>query len=187
VSNIARSDLQVEDAKYQEFVRLLSVSEKSVRRFIRSLLPTSDGLDDMIQNTALECWKKFDDFDGGEDDVDAFVRWACVIARYKVLSHCRDHSRDRLVFRESVISSIADRSYELLGEKDRQRNSIEECLQQMDSAARRLLLSVYSPGDSVAKIASETGRKQRLLYTRLNSLRAMLLQCVTEKMAQANE
>ncbi|MGI9473338.1 MAG: sigma-70 family RNA polymerase sigma factor [Rubripirellula sp.] len=174
------------ETSYGEFVSLIARHDLSIRRFIRSLLPTIEGVDDVMQDTALECWRKYSDFSPGEPQnaSDEFVRWACVIARYKVLSWQRDRSRDRLVFRESVVSQLADSALENLDRRDAERHAMEGCLKRMDDDQRRLVLSVHLPGESIARIAAETGQKARRLYSRLNALRKLLLNCVEQRIAE---
>ncbi|PAY19686.1 RNA polymerase factor sigma-70 [Rhodopirellula sp. SM50] len=174
------------EARYGEFVSLLARHDQSIRRFVRSLLPSNQGVDDVMQETALECWKKYESFtpDNAEDAVDEFIRWACVIARYKVLSWQRDSSRDRLVFRESVIERLAQDAMQNLEQRERERKAIETCLGQLDADQRRLVLSVHSPGESIAKIAEETGVKTRRLYSKVNALRKRLLDCVQGRLVE---
>ncbi|QDV43742.1 RNA polymerase sigma factor SigL [Stieleria neptunia] len=174
------------EARYGEFVSLLARHDQSIRRFVRSLLPSNQGVDDVMQETALECWKKYESFtpENAEDAVDEFIRWACVIARYKVLSWQRDSSRDRLVFRESVIERLAQDAMQDLEQRDRERQAIETCLGELDADQRRLVLSVHSPGESIAKIAEETGVKTRRLYSKVNALRKRLLDCVQGRLVE---
>lgn len=178
-------DSTTRDARYDEFVALLARHDQSVRRFIRSLLPTSEGVDDVMQETALECWRKFDGFrpETVENAVDEFIRWACVIARYKVLSWQRDHGRDRLVFREGIVERLAAAGLESIEHRDRERRVVESCLGKLPDEQRRLVLSVHTPGESVARIAAETGERARRLYSRLNVLRKQLLDCVQDSLA----
>ena len=166
--------------RYGEFVSLLARHDQSIRRFVRSLLPARDGVDDVMQETALECWRKFDDFApaGSETASAEFIRWACVIARYKVLSWQRDQIRDRLVFRENVIEQLAQDAIENLDQHEHEKAAVATCLQKLNDDQRRLVLSVYSPGQSIARIAAETGEKARRLYTQLNAVRRQLLKCL---------
>lgn len=173
------------EARYGQFVGLLARHDEAIRRFVRSLLPSRDGVDDVMQETALECWRKYAQFEPTDEQeaVDEFVRWACVIARYKALSWQRDKSRDRLVFRESVIELLADSCMTSLARQEDERKAIESCLGKMEDEPRRLVLSVHSPGQSVALIAKQTGQKARKLYSRVNVLRKQLLHCVEQTLA----
>ena len=173
------------EAQYSQFVALIARHDQAIRRFVRSLLPSRECVDDVMQETALECWKKFPDFTPAtpDDAVDEFVRWACVIARFKALSWQRDRGRDRLVFREGIVEALAAAAMDGLGQQESERHAIESCLQTMPDDQRRLVLSVHSPGESIALIAAETGQKARRLYSRINVLRNLLLDCVQQRLA----
>jgi RNA polymerase sigma-70 factor, ECF subfamily len=173
------------EVQYSQFVALIARHDQSIRRFVRSLLPSQEGVDDVVQETALECWRKFSDFAPAtpENAVDEFVRWACVIARFKALSWQRDLARDRLIFREGVIEALAAVAMDGLDQQESERRAVENCLQTMPDDQRRLVLSVHSPGESIAKIAAETGQKARRLYSRINVLRNLLLDCVRQRLA----
>ena len=169
--------------KYAEFVGLLARHDNAIRRFVRSLLPSNEGVDDILQETALECWKKFGEFSPQCNAAvgDEFARWACVIARFKAMSWQRDRSRDRLVFRENVIERLATKSLEHIDLYTEERSAVERCLEKMDNEQRSLVLSVYSPGKSVVSIAAQSGEKTRRLYGKLNALRKQLLDCVKQQ------
>ncbi len=172
------------EKRYAEFVSLLARHDQAIRRFVRSVLPSRDGVDDVMQETALECWNKFTDFSPAQP-VDAggeFVRWACVIARFKALSWQRDKARDRLVFREGVVEQLATLAMEGLDRQVHERQAVESCLNELPTDQKRLILSVHSPGESIAAIAKETGEKARRLYSRINVLRKLVLDCVQQRL-----
>lgn len=169
---------------YHEFVALLARHDLSIRRFVRSLLPSPDGVDDVVQDTALECWNKFSEFKPkGPDGSGEFIRWACVIARYKAMSWQRDKARDRLVFRDSVIEKLAQAALDCLDQQELEQAAMESCLRELRDDQRRLVLSVHSPGESITAIAEETGEAARRLYSRVNVLRRRLLECVQQRLA----
>ena len=173
------------EQRYNDFVALLARHDQSIRRFVRSLLPSRDGVDDVVQDTALECWNKFSEFqpESPDDSVQEFIRWACVIARYKAMSWQRDKARDRLVFRESVIERLAQAAIDNLDQQKLEQSAIESCLKKLQDDHRRLVLSVHSSGDSIAAIAEETGEAARRLYSKVNALRKRLLECVQQRIA----
>jgi RNA polymerase sigma-70 factor (ECF subfamily) len=180
-----------QEDRYHRFVGLLARNDQAIRRFIRSLLPSNQGVDDVVQETAVECWRKFSDFESGDsshpDQVqgsDELIRWACVVARFKVMSCQRDWARDRLVFREHILEQLADDAFEQIAKRDLERMAVERCLSQLAVESRRLLLSVYRPGDSVKRIAKENGEKSRRLYSKMNRLRKQLLNCVERRLAE---
>ena len=171
------------DDLYDQFVSLFARHERSIRGFVSSLLPSNQDVDDVMQEVGLACWHKFKTFDcdGAPGD---FVRWACVIARFEVLRHRRNLARDRLVLSEEVIHLLADDAELRLDRADTERTAVESCLEKMNEPERRLLLSVHTPGDSIARIAQEMDQKARRLYSKLNLLRDLIAECVRERLAE---
>ena len=173
------------DHQYDDFVSLLGRCENRIRRFVRSLMVRTEEIDDVMQDVSLECWRKFDSFSPVSDNsrAEEFIRWANVIARFKVLSRIRNASRDRLVFSEGLVESLARDSSHLSVSPTSHQSALQQCLEKLTQDDRRLVLSVHSPEDSVAKIASQLGLEARRLYSRVNTLRAILVQCVQAQLA----
>lgn len=177
---------QSRDDQYDQFVSLLGHCENRIRRFVRSLMIRSgEEIDDVMQDVSLECWRKFESFAPASDESrnEEFIRWACVIARFKVLSRIRDASRDRLVFREGLCELLAEQASQWAATYSTHQQALEVCLEKLAKDDRRLLLSVHVPGDSVAEIARQTGSEARRLYSRINALRGVLLNCVQTRLA----
>jgi RNA polymerase sigma-70 factor (ECF subfamily) len=171
------------DKQYDRFVSLFARHEQAVRGFARSLLPSGQDVDDVMQEVGLACWRKFDAFES-KDSTDEFVRWACVIARFETLRHRRNCARDRLVLSEDVIELLATDAEARLEDAEAERQAVADCLRKLQDSDRRLLLSVHTPGDSIAKIASELGQKARGLYSQVNVLRDLIAECVQQRLAK---
>ena len=86
------------------FMRLLMRHEPALRAFARSLLPTWDLVDEVIQEASLTLWEKFDQL----ESESGFLPWAKVIVRFKCLSAIGKLGRDRHVFSEGVLELLAD-------------------------------------------------------------------------------
>ena len=172
----------LKDDQYSRFMQLFVRSQPAVRGFVRSLLPAWGDVDDVMQEVSLACWRKFADFqqDGGSAE---FLRWTCMIARLEVLRHRRRFARDRLVLSEEVLELLATDATERLDHAVVERMAVEKCLNELQPPERRLLLSVHTPGDSIAEIATEMQVNARRLYSRLNALRDLIAQCVRKRVA----
>ncbi len=171
------------DQQYDRFMSLFMGTERAIRGYVRSLLPSSQDVDDLMQNISLACWHKFDEFDPEGSDLD-FVRWCCVISRFEVLRFRRSRARDRLVLSEEVIKLLATEAEDRLQRSEAERQTLRNCLQKLNEPERRLLLSIHTRGDSISQIAAESKQKARRLYSKLNSLRDMVADCVRTSLAQ---
>lgn len=168
--------------RYDQFVALFARNERAVRGVIRSMLPSSQDADEVMQEVGLACWHKFSDFQA-DGLRDAFFRWACVIARFEVLKYRRKCARDRLVLSDETIQLLSADAEDRYLVAERERQALEDCLNGLTVADQRLLLSVHTRGDSVAQIAQQLGQNARRLYSRVNMLRDLLGECVRGKLA----
>ena len=169
--------------QYELFVALFARHERAIRAVVRSMLPTNQDADDVMQEIGLACWHKFPDFQP-DDSQTEFFRWACVIARFEVLRLRRKYARDRLVLSEETIQRLAMDAEDRSAVAEIERQALEECMKSLQSVERRLLMSIHTRGDSVAQIAQQLGRDARRLYRKLNALRDLLSECVKRKVAE---
>ena len=169
-----------EDARYETFVARFAHYEPDLRRFIRSLLPTWTDADDVLQQTAIVIWRKFEQYDPETN----FMKWACVIARFEALAYRRKMARDRLVFREDVMELMADEGVEELEPRRSEHTALESCLAEMPEKHRRFITLAYTPGVKIKEMAEEAGSSAAAFYMRLKRLRRKLLYCVESKSQQ---
>lgn len=170
-----------EDARYEVFVKKFAHYEGDLRRFVRSLLPNWTDADEVVQQTAIVMWRKFDQYDPSTH----FMKWACVIARFEALAYRRKMARDRLVFREDILELMADEGAEEIDHRQAEHEALAACLQEMPEKQRQLLTLAYSQGVKVKELAEEAGSSAAAFYMRLNRLRRQLLKCVESKTQQA--
>ena len=170
------------DQRYDRFMALFIGSERAIRAYVRSLLLSSQDVDDVMQNIGLACWHKFDQFDQ-EGTILDFTRWCCVISRFEVLRFRRNRARDRLVLSENVIELIATHAEHRLEQSEAERLALNDCLDKLNEMDRRLLLSTHTKGDSISRIAAESNQKVRQLYSKVNSIRNQLSNCVRSKLS----
>ena len=170
-----------DDEKYEAFVRLLMKHEPRVRSFLRGLLPTWHGVEEVAQEASLIAWRKFDDFEEGT----SFGGWLLTIARFEALKYRRRVARSPLVFVDEVWDLLAD---EASGEEVQQirRQALEICLEKLGSAKRALLLQVHTHGVVMRKLADELGKNEQSFYKIIQRLRAAVLGCVMKEIAKEN-
>ena len=49
-----------------QFLRLFLASERELFRYVLALVPAMDDASEIVQQTALQLWKRFDDYDPGQ-------------------------------------------------------------------------------------------------------------------------
>ena len=64
-----------EDLRYEAYIQRFTRCEPDLRRFIRSLLPTWSDADEVMQQTAIVAWRKFEQYDLDTN----FIKWDCAV------------------------------------------------------------------------------------------------------------
>ena len=165
----------------ERFVALYSEYYPRLQYFLMALLPTSSDAAEVLQETSLVLWKKFDTFEVGTN----FYAWACRIARYQAMKHYENKNRGAQLFDTHTLELLAADAME---DNDRQQVPIDEletCLEQLPESDRNLIRRRYEPGASVNRIAAEIGLSANMLSKSLGRIRRLLLNCVERKLAQA--
>ncbi|MDF1658269.1 MAG: sigma-70 family RNA polymerase sigma factor [Verrucomicrobiales bacterium] len=167
------------DERYEQFVSLFTRHEPGLRAFVRSLVFSWDDANEVMQNTGLVLWRKFDSYDQETN----FMKWACVVARFEVLAWRRDKARDRHVFDEDLVNMLAEESaedHEILAQE---RRALEICLQKLPEKQRRIVISAYEPGVRLNQVAEALGKSATAFYKTLNRARGGLLKCIESQVA----
>lgn len=169
---------------YEAFVALFTRHEGDLRAFTRSLLPSWDDVDEVMQRTALALWRKFEQFDQNT----VFMKWACVVARFEVMAYRRKMARDRLVFSEGIMELLAEEAEAEVTQDAalgrREQRALNECLEKLPEAKRELVTLAYTPGVQITDIAAKQGRRPNTLYMTLNRIRLDLMRCIEATMQQ---
>ena len=171
------------DHKQQQFLRLFMASEPAVRAFVRSLVPTLDDANDVMQEVAIVLWEKFAEYETSED----FRRWAFGVAKFKVLSWQRDRMRDRHVFGLEATELLAAEPERHVGLLEAQRAALQECLHKLSAEQRGLVDSAYAPGARIDALAAHLGSTAMALYKKLHRLRMQLAECTRREFSRKTE
>ena len=164
---------------HQAFVRALTRHERVIRAYIRGAgISRPEDVDEITQDVSLIAWEKFDQL----KNVEEFSRWACVIARYRVLDFRRKKFRDRLVLNEKVFELLMEEALEEADQRESQLRQLEHCLAKLPQASRNLVKAAYEPGASIDELARSTGKKSNALYQQLWRLRQSLKSCLENGM-----
>lgn len=148
-----------------------------IRGFIRGLLPDPVRADDVLQETFLTVTRKAGDF----DPASSFPKWACAIARYKVLEERRSMGKTGGMFSPEVMEALAftDEAYT----PDPRLGRLRRCLNRLPEGMRRMLRLRYQEDHTPAEIADRIGWSANAVYVALSRSRSMLRKCLESETA----
>ncbi|TWT84392.1 RNA polymerase sigma factor [Planctomycetes bacterium CA13] len=172
-----------DSTKQADFVRLFSANQRRIQTFILTLLPDRDQAQDVMQNTSVVLWQKFDTFELGTD----FTAWAFRIARLEVLSQIRRQGKGRLVFDESMCNDLADELTERDAVSDSRLRALEGCVKKLSAVDRDLLQRRYEEGATIKAVAEAVGRPLEGMYKAMRRIHHTLFECTQRKLSATDE
>ncbi len=172
----------------EEFVSLLTHSQRRVYAFIGTLVVDRSDADDVLQETNLALWQMADEFQPGTD----FVAWACRVAYYRVLKHRTAAVRLRARFADHLVDLLAQESLHethlesmIAAEQfERHRHALAACLEEVPDRSRSLLLQYYAEGRSLADIGASAGRTANAIAQLFHRVRSALRECIRRRLAE---
>ena len=163
-----------------EFVELYTQHYQRLQYYVMALLPMPNDSADVLQETSLVLWKKFDTFESGTN----FFAWACKIARLQTKKHYQRHSRASRLLDEATLQLIAKEAMDSQSKSEVPLEILESCLERLDESDRKLICRRYEPDTTVKQIAAELGVTANYLSKTFGRIRRSLLTCIQGKLAK---
>lgn len=168
-----------QNLNHDDFLRLLLNSEREILRYVMAIVPRRADAQEVLQETAIELWKKF----GSYDPSRPFAPWACRFAANKAKEHLRKQGRWKGFLNEEIASTLLARREQLASELDRRVGPLHDCMNELTENNRLLIERYYFDQASIEEAASEVGRGVSAAYKSLQRIRATLMQCISAKLA----
>ena len=172
-------------AKAKLFLRLFLQNERRLYAYILTLLPHRADADDVLQETSLVLWDKFDE----QNPPDDFTAWGCRIAYFKVLDFYRKSQRSRVRFSQALLDRLAETAVEQAGtlQLEERRETLADCIAKLSGRDRDLLARRFADGATTRSTAADLGRSVDAVYKALAKIRQALFDCVTRTLAPEAE
>ena len=106
------------------FVRALTRCQDRLYVYIRTLLPSVEAAQEVLQETNVVLLRKQAEMKPGQN----FEAFACRVAYYEVLSYMRDRARDRHRFDESLLELLAANAAQTSDKAAARLDALQECL-----------------------------------------------------------
>ncbi|MBA4065583.1 MAG: hypothetical protein C0501_18090 [Isosphaera sp.] len=162
-----------------DFARLFAKHYRAVFGYVFCLVPNWSDADDIIQEVGVKLWQGFGRYRPGSD----FVRWACTVAHYEVLSF-RRRRKARVQFDPDLLDQLAGPAAEAAGELEERRDALRECVDRLPPTWRALVDMVYGEGKSAGEAARLTARPAASVHTTLSQIRKQLRECVRHRLGR---
>ena len=162
-----------------EFLQLFTMNQRRLYLHILSQVPQTADAEEILQNTNIVLWKKFEQFRSGT----SFLAWACQVAHFEVLKYRDRQRRDKLMFSDEFIRTVAKEAIENAELLESRRRALAYCLSKLRAKDRELIQKRYAPGVGGKGIAELLGRPVNSVYQSLGRIRRTLIECINRRLA----
>lgn len=169
----------VEASKVERFAQLLATCQRRVFLYVLGLLHNASDAEEVLQETNLVLWRKFDQFEPGTQ----FERWACRIAYYEVLKFREKKARQEKLFSNEFVEALARESEATMDLLESRREALRGCLEKLSEKDRRLVMHRYQENASTFSVAEALGRSVQGTRRALHRIRVALLACIERTLA----
>lgn len=161
------------------FVQLLATCQRPVFLYALSLAHNPSDAEEILQETNLVLWRKFDQYEPGTD----FIRWACRIAYFEVLKARQRRAGTEKYFSNEFIETLAVEADGMVDRLDSRRHALARCMNKLSERDRQLVTRRYQPGATTRSVADAVGRSVQGTRKALHRIRMALLGCIERTMA----
>jgi len=164
---------------HERFVVDLTRYHDELLGFTYSLVGNWQDAQDVLQQTSMVLWRKYDQFDPSTN----FMDWATRVAFYEAKNYVRQIARDRHYFSDELLQTIAAERAKDVGHCQLRAAALQSCMNKLRTEDRDLLDQVYAGRRAVGDVATAIGIAIQSVYNRLYRLRKRLAECVQQTLA----
>ena len=161
------------------FLALFLQSEREIFRYVAAMVPHHVDAEDIVQQTALALWEKFDDYDRAKP----FVPWACRFALNKTRQWVEKQQRWQALLDGGLGDELLQQRTELSEDFEHRFKYLGECLSKLPESQRTLIEGYYYRRQEVESLAAGIGSSVDAVYKSLQRIRRTLQACVDRAMA----
>jgi RNA polymerase sigma-70 factor (ECF subfamily) len=165
-----------QNAAQQRFLSLFLRSEREIFRYVAALVPNVADAEDIVQQTALALWEKFDAYDPSQ----SFTPWACRFALNKARQWIERRQRWQALLEGGLAEELAQRREELRPELEGRLKHLEGCLNKLPDEQRSLVEGYYYRRNGIEKLAEDSSRTVAATYKTLQRIRQALQTCIQD-------
>ncbi len=168
--------------RHAQFLMLFLGSEREVFRYICAIVPNVVDAQDILQQTALALWRKFEEYDAAQP----FTPWACRFAMMEMKAFLRRQSKWHALLEGDLADVLAQRRESMMPQLDRKLLHLTNCLKKLPQPQGELISGYYFHRKTVEELSVSIGKSVEAVYKTLQRVRRLLLDCV-ETSAQKEE
>jgi RNA polymerase sigma-70 factor (ECF subfamily) len=164
------------EMRYKHFLSLLLDHKTKIYGYILALLPHPSVALDVMQETVMVMWEKFDDFTPGTN----FPAWGKAIA-YNKIRACRRELSKTMYFDDEVLDSLASEPQQ--DENGVKIEALQTCIKRLSKTETKLISLRFTDQMKINDIARSWGKPVNDVYRRMSKILYVLRECIQEKLS----
>ena len=161
-------------AAQQEFLRVFLANEREIFRYVAVLVPPTADAQEIVQQTAVVLWEKFDQYDASRP----FAPWACRFALNIARQWMARRQRWKALLDRGLAEELALRREQLRPEFHARLEHLDHCLQKLSEKQRILIDGYYFEQSGVETLARQAQQTVGAVYKALQRIRRQLRECI---------
>jgi RNA polymerase sigma-70 factor (ECF subfamily) len=162
----------------EEFVLLLTQHQEPLFRYIFTLVASEADARDILQETGLALYRKFDQYDSSRP----FLPWAYRFAYLQVQKYREKSARAPLMFSEDIVDMLALDMERTASELTQRLQFLDARLEKLTPQDKKLVTSRYAMRQSVEEMMQRLSMSRRTLFRNLELVRLRLHDCVSRQL-----
>jgi RNA polymerase sigma-70 factor (ECF subfamily) len=170
----------VVDAESMELlVRLLTVHQDAIFRFIYSLHPHEEDARDILQETSVALCRKIEEYDPAE----SFLPWAFGFAYLEVMKQRERNQRGLRLLSDDVVERLSKQHEQHQPVLHARLRALDYCLEKLGADDRELVRLRYQSQRNIEELVKKSGSSRRTLFRNLDRIRRLLFDCISNRLA----
>jgi RNA polymerase sigma-70 factor, ECF subfamily len=162
------------NVSHQRFLSLFLRSEREIFRYVAVFVPNVADAEDIVQQTAVALWEKFDAYDPSQP----FTPWACRFALNKTRQWIDRRQRWQILLAKGLAEELALRREALRPELEARLAHLEACVDKLPDDHRIIVEGYYYRREDIEALAEGSGRTVAATYKLLQRIRQSLQTCI---------
>ncbi len=167
------------DGPGAEFIDQFVSTQRRVYLFILAQVGNPDLAEEVLQNTNVVIWSKWNKFEPGTN----YIAWVYRIASFEVMKYRQKNKRSKVYFDDEFIKTVAKSVEQISDKSEARRLALSKCIDKLKPIDRALIQQRYEPGVNGKSLAQKLGRPVNSVYQSLGRIRRVLLECVERELA----
>jgi RNA polymerase sigma-70 factor (ECF subfamily) len=169
----------VDVARTEMLVRLLSRHQEELFRYIFALLPHEEDARDVLQETCVALYRKFEEYDSGKP----FLPWAYCFAYLEILKQRERNQRGARLLNRDLVERLARERQQHEPVLHARLAALEHCLKELTAADQALIRQRYQQKTRADELTRQFETSRRTLFRKLDRIRRLLCECISRRVA----